>query len=150
MDSQSVEEKVNQFFSFFNIPPEQIELVDKDLLEINITPSEEERGMFIGRYGTALDSFQLILSLIVNAGAAEPRKIVLDVGGYRQKRFEKLQGMVDELCEVVEKTHKPKSIANLSPTERRFIHLYLAENDKFTSFSQGEGESRRLFIALKD
>lgn len=139
--------KIYGLLAFFDISPDQIEVISEgDLIKITINISETEAGRLIGRFATTLDSLQLLISLMLNQGDSH-RHILLDVAGYRARRLETLTLMLDRAKQTVQNTGTPAALPPLSSTERRQIHLMLQDDAEFTSYSEGSGLERRLFVA---
>jgi len=139
--------KIHGLLAFFDISPDQIEVISEgDLIKITINISETEAGRLIGRFATTLDSLQLLISLMLNQGDSH-RHILLDVAGYRARRLETLTLMLDRAKQTVQNTGTPAALPPLSSTERRQIHLMLQDDVEFTSYSEGSGLERRLFVA---
>lgn len=141
--------KIQQLLSYFDIAESQITLTEEgDLVTVTVDMDELEAGKLIGRFASTLDSLQLLISLMLNHGATH-RHVLLDVAGYRARRASTLQSMVQNAKTQVESTGNPFALPPLSATERRQVHLMLQDDADFTSFSQGEGLDRRLFVAPK-
>lgn len=139
--------KIHGLLGFFDIHSDQILVVEEaDLLKITIDMDEMEAGRLIGRFATTLDSLQLLLSLMLNQGVTH-RHILLDVAGYRARRLVTLEAMASHAKSEVEQTGSPVALPPLSSTERRQIHLMFQDDASFTTFSEGEGLDRRLFVA---
>lgn len=139
--------KIHGLLAFFDISPDQIEVISEgDLIKITINISETEAGRLIGRFATTLDSLQLLISLMLNQGDSH-RHILLDVAGYRARRLETLTLMLDRAKQTVQNTGTPAALPPLSSTERRQVHLMLQDDVEFTSYSEGSGLERRLFVA---
>src|SRR5689334_10656349 len=140
-------DKIHALLGFFDIVSDQIKVEEADdVVKITIDMDEREAGRLIGRFATTLDSLQLLISLMLNQGDVH-RHILLDVADYRARRLETLAAMVERAKLEVEQTGVPFALPPLSPIERRQIHLMLKDDAVFTSFSQGEGLDRRLFVA---
>ncbi len=143
--------RIKQFFGFFGLVEDRVVVEEKnDTIVVSINIPEEEAGRFIGRFASTLDSMQLILSMMINSGAAEHRHLVVDVAGYRERRLGTLKSMVERVQKDVVATGTPHALPPLSASERREIHLMFADDAKLTTFSQGEGADRRVFIAPRD
>ncbi|EKD79995.1 MAG: hypothetical protein ACD_40C00224G0005 [uncultured bacterium] len=141
--------KIHGLLGFFDITSDQILIVEEDdLVKITVDMDELEAGRLIGRFATTLDSLQLLISLMLNQGVIH-RHILLDVAGYRARRLGTLATMVDRAKSEVEQTGTPAAFPPLSSTERRQIHLMFQDDAKFTSYSQGEGIDRRLYLAFR-
>ena len=109
---------------------------------------EMEAGRLIGRFASTLDSLQLIISLMLNKGESH-RHVLLDVAGYRERRLTTLQTMVENAKNQAREVGGSCVLPPLSATERRQVHLMLQDDAEFTSYSEGSGIDRRLFISLK-
>ncbi len=148
--NSDLEKLVVEFFSQFSIPAEKINLhQDGNQLKIEVDLDEQLRGIFIGHHASTLDSFQLLLSLMINNQRDPENRLMLtlDIGNYRQERYQRIIAQAEELAEEAIQLGMAKSMPHLSPTERRQVHLYFQDNERVTTYSQGEGENRRLFVA---
>ena len=61
----------------------------------------DENALLIGKHGNTLASLELVLSLIIAQKTGEFRRILLEVGGYRQAREDYLKDLADRLKEEV-------------------------------------------------
>ncbi|MEI8232882.1 MAG: R3H domain-containing nucleic acid-binding protein [bacterium] len=141
--------KIEELLKLFDITSDQIQVDETDeLVTITVNMNELEAGRLIGRFASTLDSLQLIISLMINKGETH-RHVLLDVAGYRERRLGTLQAMVENAKNQSRETGDSCVLPPLSATERRQVHLMLKDDAEFTSFSEGFGQDRRLFIALK-
>src|SRR4030043_165124 len=62
------------------------------------------------------------------------------------KEKERLIGLAILTAQRAEETGKPQSLYNLTPSQRRTIHLFLAEKPNVKTESQGEGNERFLIV----
>lgn len=110
----------------------------------------EDMGILIGRRGQTLSCLQHIVRLIV----AQQRKawvpIVIDVEGYKQRRYEALEGLAGRITEQVKIKRMPFTLEPMSAYERRIIHLTLADHPDVTTQSIGQGEARKVVILPKE
>lgn len=142
--------KIEELLKPFNITSDQIKVEEEgDLIKITIDLDELEAGRLIGRFASTLDSLQLIISLMLNKGETH-KHVLLDVAGYRERRLQTLETMVENAKNQTRDTGASCVLPPLSATERRQVHLMLQDDAEFTSFSEGRGQDRRLFIALKN
>lgn len=119
---------------------------ETDAYRIHI--STEETGIIIGYHGKTLESFQMILSMIISKqlGAV---KAYVNVNDYREKREESLMYLAQRAAERVLETGRPVELTNLSPAERRVVHLTLSGDDRVETESEGEGNRRLLVVKPK-
>jgi len=126
-------------------PPEEGEDVSPVTLDIE----GDDLGILIGRRGQTLASLQYIVRLIVGNKTEVWTPIIVDVEGYKQRRYERLQSLAWRLAEQVKVRRVPFTLEPMLAYERRIIHLALADHADITTESIGEGESRRVVIRLK-
>lgn len=109
----------------------------------------EETGLLIGFHGRTLESFQIILALLVSKQLGDWKKVYVNVGDYREKREEALMYMAQRAAEQVAATGRSVQLGNLSPTERRIIHLTLGSDERVDTESIGEDRDRVLIVKPK-
>lgn len=108
----------------------------------------EDLSILIGRRGETLDAVQYLASLAANNGGGHYR-VSLNIGNYREKREETLVQLANKIAAQVIKTSKSRSLEPMNPYERRIIHTAVQAIDGVYSASVGEGNSRRVVIALE-
>ncbi|MBI5620833.1 KH domain-containing protein [Candidatus Gottesmanbacteria bacterium] len=109
----------------------------------------EETGLLIGFHGRTLESFQILLSIIVSKKLEAWVKVYVNVGDYRQKREETLMHMAQRAAERAMSFGKPVELPNLTPSERRVIHMTLGGDERVATESVGEGMNRTLVVKPK-
>ncbi len=109
----------------------------------------DENALLIGKHGNTLSSLELILSLIVAKKTGEFKRIVIEVGGYREAREEYLRDLAQRLHDEVIDTGNEKTVRGLKPWERRIIHMYLSEEGDVITESEGDERDRVLVIKKK-
>lgn len=107
---------------------------------------EEAMGLLIGRRGETLRSLQFLLNLLVSRRVQKWPQIVVDVGNYRQRRQESLEGLARRMAERVRQTGRPIMLEPMAAYERRIVHLALREDKSIYTESSGEGENRKIVI----
>lgn len=115
----------------------------------NVFIDSKDNALLIGKFGSTLSSFELILSLILTQKTGEYKRVVVEVGDYRKEREEYLKGLASRLKESVIETGYEKNVRGLKPWERRLIHIFLQEDQDVTTESTGEGNERVLVIKKK-
>jgi len=107
---------------------------------------EETVGLMIGRRGETLRSLQFLINTLVNRHVGRWPQIVIDVGNYRQRRQESLEGLARRMAERVRQTGRPIMLEPMAAYERRIVHLALREDKTIYTESNGEGENRKIVI----
>jgi spoIIIJ-associated protein len=103
-------------------------------------------GVLIGRKGEALASLQYVVNLLVNKRVGQWTRVLVDVGGYRRRREESLEGLAQRVAYRVAQSHRAVTLEPMPPNERRVIHMVLRDNPDVFTESSGEGESRKVTI----
>ena len=143
-DFQTTAEKLLVLLTF---PDTQLSITETEVeTQVNLTVDESATGVLIGYHGEKIDALQLILSLIYNQNRTDYKPVRLDINDYRQRRTEALDELADKAVEQAVKSGREIILPPLSPAERRLVHVHLSENNQVTTYSEGEGRTRRLII----
>jgi spoIIIJ-associated protein len=119
-----------------------------DTTFVNIT-SEGLDGLLIGRRGETLASIQHVVNRVFTSRTGRHSKITVDVGGYIRRKHRLLVEKAQKVAERVRKTQKEFDFEPLKASERRIIHLALAEFDDVTTYTIGDGLLRKVVISPK-
>lgn len=109
----------------------------------------DDFGVLIGRRGQTLSCLQYIVRLIIFNQTKVWVPVVIDVEGYRQRRYEALQALALRMADQVKAKGVPFTLEPMPAYERRIVHLTLAEHPDVATQSTGEGESRKVIISPK-
>lgn len=109
----------------------------------------EETGLLIGFHGRTLESFQIILGLLVSKALESWVRVYVNVGDYREKREESLMLMAQQAAERALSQQRPIELSHLSASERRVVHLTLSGDERVETESVGEGSQRMLLVKPK-
>jgi spoIIIJ-associated protein len=120
------------------------EEAEEALIEID---AGEDTGLIIGRRGDTLGALQYLVALLANRDRAAKKRILLDAGGYLERREDALRVLAERTAAKVRATRKSVTLEALSPRERRIIHLALAEEPGITTSSIGVEPNRRVVVA---
>lgn len=108
--------------------------------------SGDDIGFIIGHRGETLDSLQYLASLVANHVEDSYFRITLDVGNYREKRKETLEGLGKRMALRAVKTGRNASLEPMNPYERRIIHTAVQAIEGAKSWSEGEDMNRHVVI----
>ncbi len=111
--------------------------------------TEEEVGLLIGRHGETLGAIETALAMILKQKTGEWVRVIVNVGDWRKKQEEYLGDLATQAADRAKETKEPQPIYNLTPAQRRTIHMVLAKNKDVTTESVGEGEERYLVVKPK-
>lgn len=152
VDNSETVSRIRNFLDVFidKLPSKDLSysIKDKnDLLEIEI--KGEDTGYLIGYRGEVLNSIQTVITNIASKSNKEKIKVLVNIGGYREKREKDLQNLAVKIAGTVMKTKKSITLEPMSAYERKIIHTKLQENDKIKTYSVGEEPYRKIVVSLK-
>ncbi|MBI4311696.1 MAG: protein jag [Chloroflexi bacterium] len=108
----------------------------------------DDSGLLIGKRGETLQSMQFLVNLILGKQGNHPL-VVLDVEEYKERRSRSLQAMAMRIAERVTASGRPISLEPMPPSERRVIHVALADHPSVTTESVGAGAMRKVTVYPK-
>ena len=103
-------------------------------------------ALLIGKHGQTLDAIERILNCIINKNALAKKKVFVDTEGYRERREQSLVELAHQVAAKVKRTRQDVALSPMSAKDRRVIHITLQSDDTVSTFSQGEGDMRRVVI----
>ncbi len=117
--------------------------------EINVKISGENMGILIGRHGEILDSLQYLTGFAANNGRDDHTRVTVDVENYRARREEALRVLAKRMADKAKKYRKSFTLEPMPAYERRIIHSQVQEMHGVTTYSIGQGNDRRVVIAVE-
>lgn len=138
---------LRQLFEYMNISADAA--IDESDGVMNIEITGDSTGVLIGRRGETLDAIQYLTSLVVNKGAENYTRVLVDTENYRKKREETLIKLANRIAGKVVRTGKRVVLEPMNPYERRVLHAALQNNNKVETVSEGEDPYRRVIIKKK-
>jgi spoIIIJ-associated protein len=109
----------------------------------------EDLGILIGRRGQTLAALQYIVRLLVGRQVKTWAPIIIDVQGYKQRRYQALESFANQMAERVKTKGAPFTLEPMPAYERRIVHLALAKHPDVITESIGQGETRKVVIRPK-
>jgi spoIIIJ-associated protein len=144
--------KIKKFLDEFlaKLPSEGLEYkIEEEENIIKVDIEGQDTGYLIGYRGEVLNSIQTIISNIASKSNKEKIKVLVNIGGFREKREKDLQNLAVKIAGTVIKTKREITLEPMSAYERKIIHTKLQENDKVKTYSIGEEPYRKVVVALK-
>ncbi len=99
----------------------------------------------VGRRGEVLEALQELTRLAVHKQTGNRTRMMLDVGGYRQRRRAELAAAGQDAAEEVRRSGEPKRMWAMNPFERKIVHDAVAAAG-LRSESEGEEPDRRVVV----
>ena len=107
----------------------------------------DDLGLFIGHHGQTIDAVQHLASRMVHGDGHRPtRRVVIDAGGYRERRREALVGMADDAADEALRLDRAVALEPMSAGERRIVHEHLRDRDGIETHSEGDEPDRHLVV----
>lgn len=123
----------------------EVEESENDI-RIQLDCGEEDRTV-IGRRGETLDAIQYLTRLNISKKTDEYKRVLINVGNYREKREATLRGMAQKSAERVKKYGKNISLDPMNPYERRIVHTTIQDIEGVDSYSVGSDSARKVVIS---
>lgn len=114
---------------------------------VAVDVASDSTALFIGQKGETIDALQYLVNAAVYRKRPFVKRIVLDAEGYRQRRVEAIQGIAHRTARRAVRERRAVELPPMSPAERRIVHLFLQDNPKVTTASEGTGDNRRVKIS---
>ncbi|MBV8489184.1 MAG: hypothetical protein JO199_01550 [Candidatus Eremiobacteraeota bacterium] len=109
-----------------------------------------ELGMLIGRHGNTLEALNLVFNNILNAGVRNNRRYyTIDAEGYRARRADQLKELAFATQDRVVRDKSPHKLEPMLPSERKIVHLALADSELVRTESEGEEPERCVVVFPK-
>jgi len=108
-----------------------------------------DSGLLLNQGGELLDALQQILNQALGRTLPKGQRIVCDANNYRAARESELRAMAQHAAQQVRATSSAFVFGPMDPSERRVIHLSLADEDDLATESIGDGNARRLRVSLR-
>jgi spoIIIJ-associated protein len=114
-------------------------------IAVDVTP--DNTALFIGQKGETIDALQYLVNVAMYKERPFVKRVVLDAEGYRQRRVEALQGMAHRTARRAVREQRAVELPPMSSSERRVVHLFLQDNPRVTTQSEGNGDNRRVKVS---
>ena len=116
-------------------------------IRIGIDAGERDQYL-IGKDGETLSAFQHLLGRMIRAKMPQesPPRVEVDVAGFRDRQIESLREMARELMEQARESGEEVSTDPLPASERRIVHLEVAESKGMETVTIGDGYFKRVVI----
>lgn len=122
--------------------------VEDDIIKITI--DSDHNPILIGRNGKTLQALNELTKLAVSNKFRHRYRILLDVGGYKEDKYSKVERIARRVAKEVIRTKVDVQLDPMTPDERRVVHGCLSKMDHIKTESTGEGSSRAVCIKYVD
>ena len=102
-------------------------------------------GLLIGTRGQTLEAIQELLRTVVQRQAEGRVRLILDIGGYRERRRDSVRRLAEQMAErAVEEGEV--ALDPMNAYERKIVHETIAGMEGLSTFSEGQEPRRRVLI----
>ena len=115
--------------------------------ELRAAVSGPDLGLFIGKHGQTIDGAQFLCSQAVYRGYADRKRVVVDAGGYRERREASLRRQADHGVADALRYGRPVELDSMTAQERKIVHVYLQDKHDVATHSEGDEPFRRIVIS---
>ncbi len=109
----------------------------------------EREGFLIGKHGQKINALQYLARTVFDRQVHSSKRIVLNVGDYRQRRAAILKKVTDNAAREVIATGRPYMLDAMPSFERKQIHQRLQDNKYVTTHSEGVEPHRYVIVSLQ-
>ena len=117
---------------------------EKEVINMNIQTDRD--AVLIGKGGRTLQALNELVRVAIHNRFSKHYKILLDIGDYKEEKYEKLIQMARRYAKEVQTTKNTVTLNPMPSDERRIIHGALSNYHNIKTESQGQGKDRRLTI----
>jgi spoIIIJ-associated protein len=121
--------------------------VEEDAELVTGSVSGGELGLLIGKRGQTIDAIQLLCAQAAYRGQTGRKRVVVDAGGYRERREGSLRRQADRGAADALRFGREVELDAMSAQERRIVHEYLHDRAEVETHSEGDDPFRRVVIS---
>ncbi|MEZ6255421.1 MAG: R3H domain-containing nucleic acid-binding protein [Patescibacteria group bacterium] len=142
-----LQETLEVLFSHLQIDP-NVEIEEKNE-SIAISVEGRNLNYLIGTHGETLASLEHLLKQILFNRLDSWYYIELDINGYRQKKVERIEDTVKRAIDKIRFFQDDVALPPMNASDRRLVHMYVAEYDDIETESLGAGRERHVVLKKK-
>ncbi|MCR4562466.1 MAG: Jag N-terminal domain-containing protein [Bacilli bacterium] len=148
-DAISVAERyLNDYIAALGLKGEVESRISEDIIHITINCNKNP--VLIGNKGSTLQALNELVRLAVRTELGLFYRILLDVAGYKEEKYDRLAYMAENTAREVLSTKIDVKLEPMPADERRIIHNTLSGREHLKTESIGEGARRAVVIKYVD
>jgi spoIIIJ-associated protein len=114
---------------------------------VQVSASGDDLGLLVGPRGSTLAAVQdLTRTFVQRQSESRTDRILVDVGGYREKRAAALKRFTLTIVEEVKSSGEERALEPMSPADRKVIHDTVTDIDGVETRSDGLEPDRYVVI----
>ncbi len=139
-----VKNYLNTILTNMNLKVELSAKYEGEVIHVNIKTDHD--AVLIGKGGRTLQALNELVRAAIHNRYNKHYKILLDIGEYKEEKYEKLIQMARKYAKEVQQTKTKVTLRPMPSDERRIIHGALTNYHNIKTESVGQGKDRRLTI----
>lgn len=137
---------LQDILKYFELGEVTIDEYEGDEGELILDITGDNLAVLIGRHGRTLESLQFLITSILYRKLGFRYPVVIDVEGYKSRQRQKIEDIAYSAAQRAVEQDRRIKLRPMTPYERRIVHLYLRNDDRVETKSEGEGHARRVVI----
>lgn len=137
---------LQDILKYFELGEVTIDEYEGDEGELILDITGDDLAVLIGRHGRTLESLQFLITSILYRKLGFRYPVVIDVEGYKSRQRQKIEDIAYSAAQRAVEQDRRIKLRPMTPYERRIVHLYLRNDDRVETKSEGEGHARRVVI----
>lgn len=117
---------------------------------IHLKLNSDRNPLLIGKNGNTLQALNELTRIAVSNHFKHRYRILLDINGYKDDKYDRIIKMARRLAHEVQKTHQSVTLDPMPADERRVIHNALTNMPHIKTESTGFGKARQINIVYVD
>jgi len=149
---ETLEEIITQLLTLSSLNFKRVNVTKEENENYQIDIESENPSEIIGHHGETIQALQHLLKITSwNKLQKDNFNIILDVDNYRKRQEDNAISLAERKIAYTRKTGKPQMLPAMSPYIRRKIHMQCMSPgfEDIETYSEGEGENRRIVVKLK-
>lgn len=137
---------IQDILKYFEVGEVTIDEYEGDEGELILDLTGGNLAVLIGRHGRTLDALQYLVSAILFKKLGFRYPLVVDVESYKSRQRTKLEDIAYDAAEKAIRQGRNVKLRPMTPYERRIVHVFLRDDDRVSTKSEGEGHGRCVVI----
>src|SRR5260221_10788953 len=145
---KDIKKLLDELFGLIGIEVKTEVTKDGEVYKVEIDPGESA-GLLIGAHGLTLSAIQSFVAISLKQQTGEWMTISLDIAGWNEKQNARLIEIDNSAAERAKQTGEEQKLYNLTPPQRRIVHMALSTLPDIETSSEGEDRDRYLIVKSK-
>lgn len=142
---KKVKERAEKVVSLLGIQGKVLASAEEGKIRISV--DTDDKALLIGIRGENLFALRYMVALVCREILSEGTSLSLDVGGYLEEKEKRIESIAEQAARRVKETGFEETLPEMNPYERMLAHQKVAGIKGLTSYSEGQGPSRKVIIA---